>query len=199
MDEAYFKEFEDSIFIIESRTALKRNIVKAVLIDLGLLFAYGMFTFWIPLAFESGFVSITYIVITLALDAALLYFLIKKEYKKYTAFINQFYEMEPRNYSDLCTQAMNAEFKFKSFCLLDDYFYVPSSMLLIKYSDIQDAKTIYHRTNWIYDGAQFVVYTFAGKKLTIQVKQFVLFKNEHDNFIYQLNEKRSLSLQKASV
>lgn len=199
MDEAYFKEFEDSIFIIESRTALKRNIVKAVLIDLGLLFAYGMFTFWIPFEFKNSFTTFIYIAVSLALGAVLLYFLIKREKRKYDDLIEQFNEMGSSYFSELCNQALNAYLKYNTFCLLDDYIFIPGDMLLISYSNINEVQTIYHSTNFIYDGARFVIYTFAGKSFSIRVKQFRAFKREYDDFIFLLNEKRSLSLQKASV
>lgn len=99
-------------------------------------------------------------IILILLMAMISYFTIKtvKGKRKRNAAIRK--RLSELTYYDLVSveeQIARSAFLYRTFYMLDDYFYVPSMKLMIKYEDINGYKTIIHSTNGMKDGIKLKI------------------------------------------
>lgn len=66
----------------------------------------------------------------------------------------------------------NVQLQFKTFYLLENYFYVPKDKLLIRYDEIREFKNIIHSTNGIKDSMIIAVTDTDGLLFEINVKHW---------------------------
>ncbi len=74
--------------------------------------------------------------------------------------------------SALDMEIESTQIKYKTFYLLEDYFYVPKYKLLIRYDEIREFKNIIHSTNGIKDSIFIVITDTDGLVFEISVKQW---------------------------
>lgn len=193
-------ERDSSVFIQKSRSALRWRIAKIIWFDIISVAAYLMFTCWIPLAFNGGIVAVVYFIISAALDLFIVYKLIKKQTAIYNSFSEQMYNMDSAEFNAICRQAEDSGFKFNTFYMLDDYLFIPSQMILLEYTDIEDIKTTYHITKIenivpVYDGAEMLIICRGKKSYKLDMKKIHEFKRTYDDFLVQLNLRREKSFE----
>ena len=66
----------------------------------------------------------------------------------------------------------NVQLQFKTFYLLENYFYVPKDKLLIRYDEIREFKNIIHSTNGIKDSIIIAITDTDGLLFEINVKHW---------------------------
>lgn len=74
--------------------------------------------------------------------------------------------------SALDTEIESAQIRYKTFYLLDEYFYAPKYKLLIRYDEIREFKNIIHSTNGIKDSVFIAITDTDGLMFEISVKQW---------------------------
>lgn len=72
----------------------------------------------------------------------------------------------------LDTETEGSQMQYKTFYLLDEYFYAPKYKLLIRYDEIREFKNIIHSTNGIKDSIFIVITDTDGYVFEISVKQW---------------------------
>jgi len=105
--------------------------------------------------------------------------------KKKEERINNLSESE---ISELERQIENTEFQYKTFYMLDDFFYVPKYHFLIKYTEIKEFKNIIHSTNGVEDSMIIAVTDTDGffyKMYVKQWKEYQKYCNSVAETIYQ--------------
>lgn len=197
-------ERDGSIFIKLCRRALISNIAKIILLDIIGVTAYLNFTLGIPLESESKAVTVLYLIISAAAGFFIAYRLIKNKISNYDSFAEIIYAMDFSGFDRLCRQAEGSVFKYNTFFLLDDCFFIPSQMLLLEYTDISDIEPTYDIIRlWhivpVYVGAKMQIICFNGKKYKLNIKNTNEFRKDYDNFIWLLNKKRKSCFERKNI
>lgn len=74
--------------------------------------------------------------------------------------------------TELQQEIESSDIQYGTFYLLDNYFYVPKSYLIIKYHDIAEFKNIIHSTNGIKDSVFIVITDVNNIVYEISVKKW---------------------------
>ncbi len=72
----------------------------------------------------------------------------------------------------LDTEIEGSQIQYKTFYLLEEYFYAPKYKLLIRYDEIREFKNVIHSTNGIKDSIFIVITDTDGYLFEISVKQW---------------------------
>ena len=72
----------------------------------------------------------------------------------------------------LDTEIEGSQVQYKTFYLLEEYFYAPKYKLLIRYDEIREFKNVIHSTNGIKDSIFIVITDTDGYLFEISVKQW---------------------------
>lgn len=83
----------------------------------------------------------------------------------------------------------NTEFRYKTFYMLEDHFYIPKAKLLIKYENINFYRSVIHSTNGIKDGIRIELTDDDGLVFVFRVVKWRVYFKELDEFTQQLELK----------
>lgn len=84
-------------------------------------------------------------------------------------------------------EAAASELRYKTFCLLQDYLYIPRAGLLLRYQEIAFWKTVRHSTNGMADAAWVEISEPDGMVWKVQVRLWKTYLSELDSFLAALH------------
>ena len=182
-------ERDGSVFIRESRKALKRNIFAAVGMNLLYLSLYALFISVVAVLVQKTAFTVGVLVVSLSVEIFLLYRAIRKRKRKYSEFVGRFYEMPDWEFSSLCRQAAESPLYFGKIYLLEEHIYVPRHMLLLKLEEIQNLRAVLRRTNFMYSGASLNIY-HHGVITSVEIPDIYEFRQKCSMFINMIFARR---------